>query len=75
MTNKEHLGSHMTNIENFWSDVMNIAHFSSMWSHMTNTVNIVCFVFIGTTPSAALVNASGLVGDANRLHLPHFDVF
>ena len=60
----------MTNIEHFWNHVMNIAHFSS---HMTNTATVLRFVFIGTTPSAAFVNASSLVGDAKRLRLPRFD--
>ena len=31
------------------------------------------FVCIGTTPSAAFVDASDLVGDAKRLRLPRFD--
>ena len=75
MINIEQLGSHMTNIEHFWSYVMNIAHFSSMSSHTRNTAPVLRFVFIGTTPSVAFVNASGLVGDAKRLCLPCFDGF
>ena len=41
---------------------MNIACFSS---HTTNTATVLCFVFmvfIGTTPSVAFADASGLVG-------------
>ena len=60
----------MTNIEHFAGYLMNITHFSS---HTTNTVTILRFVFIGTTPSTSFVNASGLVGDAKRLRLPRFD--
>ena len=60
----------MTSIKHFWSQVMNIAHFLS---HTTNTATVLRFVFIGTTPSVAFVDASGLVGDTKRLHLPHFD--
>ena len=60
----------MTNIEHFWSHVMNIANFLS---YTTNTGTVLGFVFIGTTPSAAFVNASGLVGDAKQLHLPRFN--
>ena len=75
MTNTEQLGSHMTNIEHFQSHVMKIAHFSSMLSHTTNTATVLRFVFIGMRPSAAFVNASGLVGDAKRLCLSHFDGF
>ena len=64
-------GSHMTNIKHFWNCVMITAHFSShMTLHRTNTATVLHFVFIGTTPSAAFVNVSGLVGDAKRL-LPH----
>ena len=48
----------------------NIAHFSS---HMTKMATVVRFVFIGMTLSAALVNASGLVGGAKRPRLPRFD--
>ena len=54
---------------------MNIAHFSNMSSHTTNTATVLRFVYIGMTPSAAFVNASGLVGDTKRLRLPHFDGF
>ena len=54
---------------------MSIAHFASMLSHTTNTATVLRFVFIGTTPSAAFVNASGLVGDAKWLRLPRFDGF
>ena len=75
MTNIKHLGSHMTNIEHFWSHVMKIAHFLSTSSHTTNTATILHFVFIGTTPTTAFVNASGLVGDMKRLHSPPFDGF
>ena len=65
----------MTNIEHFCSHVMNIAQFLSMSSHTTNTATVLHFVFIGTTPSAAFVSTSGLVGYVNRLHLPRFDGF
>ena len=58
------------NREHFWSHEMNIAHFSS---HTTNVAIILRFVFIGTIPSAAFIDASGLVGDAKRLRLPRFD--
>ena len=64
----------MTNIEHFWSTVMNIARCSShMIKRTTNTAAVLCFVCIGMTPSATLVDASGLVGDAKRLRLPRFD--
>ena len=53
----------------------NIADFSRLLSHTTNTVTILRFVFIGTIPSAAFVNASGLVGDAKQLHLPRINGF
>ena len=56
----EHIGSHM----------MTIAHFLS---HMTNAVTVLRTAFIWTTPSAAFVDVSGLVGDAKRLRLPRFD--
>ena len=69
MTNIEHLGCHMTNIEHFWNHMTKSAHFSSMSSHMTNTITVLRFIFIGTTPSAAFVNASGLAGDAKWLCL------
>ena len=51
---------------------MNIAHFSS---HRTNTATVLRFVFIGTTPLASFVDASGLVGDMKRLRLAHFDSY
>ena len=31
------------------------------------------FVCIGTTPSAAFIDASGFVGDVKQLRLPRFD--
>ena len=65
----------MTNTEHCWSHVMNIAHCLSMLSHTTNTANVLCFVFIGMTPSADFVNASDLVRDAKWLFLPRFDGF
>ena len=65
----------MTNIEHFWSYMMNMAHFSSMSSHMTSMHTALRFVFIGTTTSAAFVDASRLVGNADRLSLKRFDGF
>ena len=65
----------MTNIEHFWSHMMKITHFHSMLSHMTNTVKVLHFVFIGTTPSVAFVNEPDLVGDEKRPRLFHFDGF
>ena len=65
----------MTNIEHFWSHTMNIAHFlSHTTKHTTNTTTVLRFCN-GTTPSVALADASGLVGDAKRLCLPHFDAY
>ena len=64
----------MTNIEHFWSRVMNITHFSSHMTKLTsNTAIVFHFVFIGKTPSVTFVNASGFVGDTKRLRLPRFD--
>ena len=73
MTKTAHLGeSHMTNIhvEQFWSHVMNITHYLS---HTTNTASVLCFIFIGMTPSAAFLDASRLVGDVKWQRLPHFN--
>ena len=67
MTNIAHLRESHDQYGTFWSHVMNIAHFSS---HTTNMATILLFVFIGMTPSAAFVDASGLVGDMKRLCLP-----
>ena len=64
----------MTDLEHFWSHVMNVAHFSSHEiEHMMNTTAVLHFVFTGTRLSAAFVDASGLVGNAKRLRLPSFN--
>ena len=69
MTNIELLGSHVTNIEHFSRDAFQECRVTRQ------TSTVLCFVFIGTTPSADFVNASGLYGDAKQLCLPRFDGF
>ena len=54
-----------------------------MSSHTTNSYRaddkhsytVLHFTCIGMTPSAAFVDASGLVGDTKRLRLPRFDCY
>ena len=77
MTNIEQLGSHMINIEHFSRDAFRVCRVTrrTATEQTTNTATVLRFVCIGTTPSAAFVDASGLVGDAKRLRLPRFDGF
>ena len=75
MTNIEQLGCHMTNREHLRSHVMNIAQFSSMSCHTTNTATVFRFVFIGMTPLAGFVNAYGFVIGAKCTCLPRFNGF
>ena len=64
----------MTNMEHFWSHVINIAHFSSHTTeHTTNTATVLRFICIRTALSAAFIDASGFIGDIKRLCLPRFD--
>ena len=53
----------------------NYTLFKHVESHDKHSYRVLRFIFIGTTPSAALVNATGLVRHAKRLRLPPFDGF
>ena len=52
---------------------MSTAHFLSL--RVTQQTTVLCFVFIGTAPLAAFINALGLVGDMEWLRLPCFNGF
>ena len=52
-----------------------LEHVGPLSGYTTNTATVLRFVFVGTTPSAAFVNASDLVGDTKRLRLPCFHGF
>ena len=64
----------MTNREHFARDAFRVwrATRQTATEQTTNTATEFCFICIGTTPLEVFVNASGLVGDAKRLHLPSF---
>ena len=65
----------MTNIEHFTRAAFRVSRVPrrTATEQTTNMGTVLRFVCIRTTPSAAFVDASGLVGDAKRLSLPRFD--
>ena len=75
MTNIEHLGeSHDQYRTLLGSHDEYRTHFEHVKSHDKHSYRVFLH-FIGTTPSAAFVNASGLVEDVKQLRLPRFNGF
>ena len=67
----------MTNIEHFSRDAFRVCRVTRQTAteQTTNMATVLHSVYIGMTPSAAFVDASGLVGDTKRLRLPRFDAY
>ena len=65
----------MTNIEHFSHDTFRECRVTRQKAteQTTNTATVLRLACIGTTPSVAFGDASGLVRGAKRLRLPHFN--